>query len=255
MIAAAMFCGVTGFMTPVVAQMASPETVLKHFESVVFGSEYEGVAEATKIQKWVGPVRIGVNAMTGVVKPKPDGGRELNLERARPTNEQMSLIRKHLTTLVKLTGVKNEAADKKAKKPANLLIRFLPRLAIGQPFVDKDIDPRLLKKLGKGGACYFVIIPFRSGMLRRGLIVVNNELPMDQMDACLLEELTQAFGMPNDSDIVTPSVFNQQGQMRALSKTDIAMIKTLYDHRLPAGTPRKDAMRLARGILEEKLAE
>ena len=51
----------------------------------------------------------------------------------------------------------------------------------------------------------------------RGLIVVNNELPADQMDACLLEELTQAFGMPNDSDIVTPSVFNQKGQLRAHS--------------------------------------
>jgi hypothetical protein len=233
------------------------EQVLKHFESVVFGNEYEieGVTGATQIQKWVSPVRIGVNAMKGEVKPKPGGGRELKLERVRPSADQIALVRKHLTTLVRMTGVKNEAADKAADKPANLVIRFLPRLAMGQPFVAKDIDPNILAKLGRAGVCYFVTSSIRSGAMFRGLIVVNNELPPDQMDACLLEEMTQAFGLPNDSDIVSPSIFNQKGQLRALSKTDVAIVKTLYDRRLPAGTPRADAMRLARNILAEKLAE
>lgn len=244
-----------GGVTSANAQDASIDSVLEHFESVVFGSEYEGVAAATQIQKWVGPVRIGVNAMTGEVKPKADGGRELKLKRVRPSANQIALVRKHLTTLVKMTSVKNEAADKKANKPANLVIRFLPRLAMGQPFVAKEIDPKLLSKLGNAGVCYFVTSSIRSGAMFRGLIVVNNQLPPDQMDACLLEELTQAFGMPNDSDIVSPSIFNQKGQLSSLSKIDIAMIKTLYDRRLPAGTPRKDAMRLARSILAEKLAE
>lgn len=255
LLAAALVVGTTGFAGPAQAQTASLEAVLKHFESIVFGSEYEGVAAATQIQKWVGPVRIGVNAMMGEVKPKLGGGRELKLERVRPTNEQIALVRKHLTTLVKMTGVKNEAADKKTGKPANLVIRFLPRLAMGQPFVAKEIDPKLLSKLGGAGVCYFVTSSIRSGAMFRGLIVVNNQLPLDQMDACLLEEMTQAFGMPNDSDIVTPSIFNQQGQLRALSKTDIAMVKTLYDRRLPAGTPRKDAIRIARDILAEKIAK
>ena len=252
---AAVFIAVS-FSTVISAHAddASIDAVVQHFESVVFGSEYEGVAGATQVQKWVGPIRIAVNAMTGQVKPKAGGGRELKLERVRPTNDQIALVRKHLTTLVKMTGVKNEKADKKANKPANLVIRFLPRLAMGQPFVAKDIDPKLLAKLGRAGVCYFVTRSIRSGAMFRGLIVVNNELPPDQMDACLLEEMTQTFGLPNDSDIVTPSVFNQKGQLRALSKTDIALITTLYDRRLPAGTPRKDAMRIARDILTEKLA-
>lgn len=251
---AALVCGTTHALR---ADTAPVGQVLKHFESVVFGNEYEieGISGATQIQKWVGPVRIGVNAMKGEVKPKPGGGRELKLERVRPSAEQIAIVRKHLTTLVRMTGVKNEAADKAADKPANLVIRFLPRLAMGQPFVAKDIDPKILEKLGKDGVCYFVTIAIRSGAMFRGLIVVSNELPPDQMDACLLEEMTQAFGLPNDSDIVSPSIFNQKGQLRALSKTDVAIVKTLYDRRLPAGTPRADAMRLARDILAEKLAE
>lgn len=255
LIMAAMVLGSVGIVDPAKANDASLDNLVKHFESVVFGSEYEGVAAATQIQKWVGPVRIGVNAMTGQVKPKEGGGRELKLERVRPSDEQIALVRKHLTTLVKMTGVENEAADKKADKPANLIIRFLPRLAMAQPFVAKEIDPKLISKLGRAGVCYFVTSSIRSGAMFRGLIVVNNELPLDLMDACLLEELTQAFGMPNDSDIVTPSIFNQKGQLRTHTKTDVAMIKTLYDRRIPAGTPRKDAMRLARDILAEKLAE
>ena len=255
LLAMALVVGSMGYVSPAKANDASVDAVLKHFESVVFGSEYEGVAAATQIQKWVGPVRIGVNAMTGQIIPKADGGRELKLKRVRPSNEQIELVRKHLTTIVKMTGVKNEAADEKANKPANLIIRFLPRLAMMQPFVAKEIDPKLISKLGRAGVCFFVTSAIRSGAMFRGLIVVNSELPPDQMDACLLEELTQAFGMPNDSDIVTPSIFNQKGLLRAHSKTDIAIVKTLYDRRLPAGTPRKDAIRIARVILAEKLSE
>ena len=202
LLAAVVFAGSMG-ISHAKADGASIDDVLKHFENIVFGSEYEGVAAATQIQKWVGPVRVGVNAMTGQVKPKAGGGRELKLERVRPSNEQIELVRKHLTTLVKMTGVKNEAADEKANKPANLIIRFLPRLAMMQPFVAKEIDSNLISKLGRAGVCYFVTSSIRSGAMFRGLIVVNNELPADQMDACLLEELTQAFGMPNDSDIKT----------------------------------------------------
>ena len=137
LLAAVVFAGSMG-ISHAKADGASIDDVLKHFENIVFGSEYEGVAAATQIQKWVGPVRVGVNAMTGQVKPKAGGGRELKLERVRPSNEQIELVRKHLTTLVKMTGVKNEAADEKANKPANLIIRFLPRLAMMQPFVAHD---------------------------------------------------------------------------------------------------------------------
>lgn len=230
--------------------------MLKHFESVVFGSEYESLLpEGLQIKKWVSPIRIGLNAMEGEVKPKPGGGRELKLKAVRPNETQIDLVLKHLTTLVKLTGVDNEKADSANDKAANLVIRFVPRLAMGQPFIAKDIDPELLAKLGRSGVCYFVTSAIRSGAMFRGLIVVNNELPPDQMDACLLEEMTQVMGLPNDSDIVSPSIFNQKGQMRALTKTDVILLTTLYDRRLPAGTPRVDAVRIAREILTEKLAE
>jgi len=73
------------------------------------------------------------------------------------------------------------------------------------------------------------------------------------MDACLLEEMTQAMGLPNDSDLVTPSIFNQKSTRRDLSGSDVLLLQTLYDKRLPAGTPRADALRIGREILQEHL--
>lgn len=229
------------------------DELLQHFDNVVFGSEFAGVARATQIQKWVSPVRLSISAMQGDMVAKPDGGRELKLRFVRPEDAHVSLIRKHLTTLVRLTGIKSEKSGKDRDNKPNFFIKFMPRLAMGQPFVAKDIDPKLLARLGQSGVCYFLTQPTRTGAMFRALIVVNIELPLEAMDACLLEEMTQALGLPNDSDIVTPSVFNQTSTQRTLSESDVMVVKTLYDHRLPAGTPRADALRIGRTILAEQL--
>lgn len=227
---------------------------MRHFDTVAFGSEYEGVAAATQTQKWVSPVRVSVSAMTGEMLHKPDGKRELKLSRARPTEDQIALIRKHLTTLVKLTGIESEAGDRDEGKPPNLFIKFVPRLVMGQPFIADDVEPELLKKLGQPGVCYFLTRSIRTGAMFRGLIVVNRELPPDQMDACILEELTQTLGLPNDSDVVAPSIFNRTSTLRALTDTDVMLIRTLYDKRIPPGTPRVDALRIGREVMSELLA-
>lgn len=239
--------------TPAKAAEQNVDTMLRHFDSVVFGSEFSGVAGATQIQKWMTPVRLSISAMQGQMIPKPDGGRELKLRFVRPEDAHVALIRKHLTTLVKLTGITSEKSGKDSDNKPNFFIKFVPRLVMGQPFLANDVDPKLLMRLGQAGVCYFLTQPTRTGAMFRALIVVNNELPPEAMDACLLEEMAQALGLPNDSDIVTPSIFNQASTLRGLSESDIVLIKTLYDKRLPAGTPRADALRIGRVILTEQM--
>lgn len=238
-------------VSPPQASAEDVDTVLSHFDNVVFGSEYAEVAGAKQIQKWMSPVRVSISAMQGKMLQKQDGGRELKLSYVRPAEGPVGLIRKHLTTLVKLTGIKSEEAG--GDKKANFVIKLVPRLVMGQPFIAKDVDPAILKRLAKPGVCYFLTHSIRSGAMFRALIVVNAELPPDQMDACLLEEMTQAMGLPNDSDIVQPSVFNQESTRQTLSNTDVLLVETLYDKRLPAGTPRNDALRIARELLSEKM--
>lgn len=230
------------------------DVLMRHFDSVVFGAEMAGVKPIEQTQKWVSPIRVSVTAMSGEMIAKPDGKRELKLSQVKPDETKVAMIRKHLTTLIKLTGAANERSDPDKGKPANFFIKFIPRLAMGQPFVASDVDPALLKKLAAPGVCYFTTRSIRTGAMFRALIVVNAELPPDAMDACLLEEMTQALGLPNDSDIMTPSVFNQTSTQQTLSREDEILIRTLYDRRLPPGTPRGDALRIGREIMAELIA-
>ncbi len=246
--AAALFVAVAP-----VAGHADPkdDDLLRHFENVVFGSEISGVKPVDYIQKWMTPIRVSITAMQGTMTTKPDGGRHLQLTNVKPDKAFVDLVRKHLTQLVTLTGATSEKSDNANGKPANFVIKFVPRLVMGQAFMDKDVDPEVLKRLGMPGVCYFLTRSISTGALFRSLIIVNRELPPAQMDACLLEEMTQAMGLPNDSDIVSPSIFNQKSTLQSLSDSDRQMLKILYDQRLPAGTPKADAMRISRAILSE----
>jgi hypothetical protein len=55
------------------------DELMNHFDSVVFGSEYEGVKPATQIQKWMTPIRVSITKMQGNMIKNPDGKRELKL--------------------------------------------------------------------------------------------------------------------------------------------------------------------------------
>lgn len=69
------------------------------------------------------------------------------------------------------------------------------------------------------------------------------------MDACPMEELTQTLGLPNESDLVKPSMFNNRAQPTEMNRTDLILIRTLYDPRLTPGKPRAEAMALAAQIV------
>lgn len=218
------------------------------FEDVVFGSEY-GAKGSTVIQKWTGPIRVQVSAMSGNMVAKAGGGKELKLANRRPTDAEVAPIRKHLGTLLKITGLRSEDSKKVGKKP-NLLIRFVPRLAMHASFLVPKAPPNFLKKLAAPGVCYFLTAQTQ-GQIVWGTIVVNNQLSAREINACLLEEMTQVMGLPNDSDLVKPSVFNNKSQPTALNRTDEILIRTLYDKRLKPGTERGRAMGVAAKIIVE----
>ena len=75
--------------------------------------------------------------------------------------------------------------------------------------------------------------------------------PKDYMRACVVEELTQVLGLPNDSDAVKPSIFNDQSRYFELTDHDRRMLKVLYDPRITPGMPRNEALRQGRLILDE----
>ena len=71
------------------------------------------------------------------------------------------------------------------------------------------------------------------------------------MRACVVEELTQVLGLPNDSNAVQPSIFNDQSRFFELTEHDRLLVRILYDNRITPGMPRREALRLGREILNE----
>tara|TARA_B100001971_G_C17800261_1_gene339001 strand:+ start:342 stop:572 length:231 start_codon:yes stop_codon:yes gene_type:complete len=71
------------------------------------------------------------------------------------------------------------------------------------------------------------------------------------VQSSLLEELSQSLGLPNDSPLVTPSIFSTRDRLTKLSFIDKVLIRTLYDPRLKVGTPKALALRQVRAIINE----
>ena len=72
------------------------------------------------------------------------------------------------------------------------------------------------------------------------------------MRACVVEELTQILGLPNDSATVEASIFNDHSQYFELTKNDRMLVQVLYHPRITFAMPRQQALRLARTITLER---
>lgn len=81
-------------------------------------------------------------------------------------------------------------------------------------------------------------------------------IPVDQarargkLVACIVEEITQVLGLPNDSDKAYPSIFNDYTPEDLLSPLDVVLLKLLYEPELKVGMTESEAKPIVRKILK-----
>ncbi|MBT3306581.1 MAG: DUF2927 domain-containing protein [Alphaproteobacteria bacterium] len=63
--------------------------------------------------------------------------------------------------------------------------------------------------------------------------------------------MTQSLGLPNDSDLISPSIFSDSSRRTELTRSDLMILKTLYNPRMKNGMPREQALGVAGDILEK----
>lgn len=71
--------------------------------------------------------------------------------------------------------------------------------------------------------------------------VIPSELPDLMFMACLHEELAQAMGLPNDSGLARPSIFNDDQEFALLTRQDELMLKMVYAPELRPGMTEAEA--------------
>lgn len=82
------------------------------------------------------------------------------------------------------------------------------------------------------------------------VIPIDNTMSQGLLPACVVEELTQVMGLPNDSDWVYPSVANDVSKIELLSGLDYIFLKLLYSKEIKAGMTLQDTRKTIRHLIK-----
>jgi len=209
---------------------ATIEKLLANFEQVIFVDEYDDGRKYNYIRKWVGPIRIVLF------------GDKATYYRAT--------VEDYSNTLSSLTGLSIEVLGRDQQK-INFEIHFVPWDDMEKLAEPHSPNPEWLETIIEDSSCLFIYHRNKTFEIIRAFVFVSIDEPVKDINSCLLEEMTQALGFPNDSELIKPSIFNQWDHLQELSNNDKILILTLYDNRLKPGTNRKIALKLARIIIHE----
>ena len=164
------------------------------------------------------------------------------------------MVERHAAALAALTGLAIEVLPE-PDGAHNFEIHFVPwddMEALARPY---SPHPEWLEVIIEESSCLFIFERNQVFHITRAIVLVSTDERVEDNKACLLEEMTQALGLPNDSELIRPSIFNQWDFLQRLPLNDQIIVRTLYDERIPAGTLRDEALALARAIIQELTAK
>ena len=196
----------------------SHATLARQFDRIAFSSEFGGQYRKGRLIRWQGPIRV---RLVGA-----------NTERFRPEVEQQ------LAELRQLSGLEITIGDGGSDAlPAGMTIEF---------------------SNSRGGTSFDPEAPCRTLIWESGFVIKRVQIfiaphPDELRRHCIVEELTQALGLADDSRVIRDSIFNDASARRRLAPWDALMVRILYDPRLEPGMHKRDAMPIVRRIIAEQL--
>ncbi|MEX2201756.1 MAG: DUF2927 domain-containing protein [Dongiaceae bacterium] len=199
--------------------------VVDSFDRIVFHAEFDQSLDQ-RITKWVDPIDVYLDIRAG-----------------DPTLYQR-LVESHLVDLRFLTGLETRIVDDPAE--ANIFMVFDRDDRLIQSVV--DYHPPLVKDSNSVAKtlCFGIYSVNSHSEIVRAVIGIPTDRAASagKLGACVVEEMTQVLGLPNDSDEVFPSIFNDNSIDDKLTELDRMLIRLLYDPALPPGMERDNALAL-----------
>jgi hypothetical protein len=207
----------------------SIDQLVHFFDTVVFEAEIDKSLEQTVVAKWQGPIRIAVQGQASAA--------------------HREFLANHVALLRTLTRLSIDILAP-GENGQNMTVVFVPRAGMAKVQIP-NVKQSLIDRLAAPGGCFFLSFKKPESRIVAAVIVVNIQRKERDINHCLLEEITQSLGLPNDSDLVRPSLFSDHDQLLAPSRADRILIKALYDPRMIPGMPRAEALKVVRRIIEE----
>ena len=206
----------------------SNSQVVANLLEVVFGSEFIG-EDSSVVRKWSGPMRLAIYA------------RDAELYR--------SLVLPHLDHLRRVTGLDIRLVD--GSEPGQNAYVFVFGREQFYAYADQHLGPGKNPRTNRFLACFGYFHANGRKDIDEITAVIPSFISDEEIRACVVEEVTQAIGLPNDSDSANPSIFNDDDMYQDLTWQDDLFLRVLYDPRVRSGMTRAEFEPLARQILEE----
>jgi len=225
-------------------EQLSNAIIVRNFNIVAFGNEYT-LKRYEFIRKWKRPIIARLDG-----NPPPDF-EDFVVEHFRT----LAGITGHPARLAYSARMRREKRIEKGLtgKSFNMFLLFYPMdklTTVLRGQVGNLMDPSLERLKAGQSTCEAQL--FKKGNEIKSAVVLFPAYDQrDTLRACVVEELTQVMGLANDSNAVSPSIFNDASRYFELTKHDELLLRILYDKRMAIGTPRKEAMVLAHQILFE----
>jgi len=213
-----------------VSRWWNPEVVIDNFLTIALHNEYS--QRQSGVRKWRSNIRYVIDHRVG----------------DRALHKQLTEM--HLRQLADITGVSIEPA--KSNEQVNLRIVFSTELRLASELInDFGFSPHVADFMLRHSVCLGQFTTAVDGSIKQAVVII----PVDRARAkgllvsCIVEELTQVMGLPNDSESVYPSIFNDQSIYMLLTGLDYVLLKILYDPSLKLGMNSQQVLPVLRQIV------
>jgi hypothetical protein len=217
------------------AELSNAE-ILRNFDVIAFQNEMRHI-ENPRVTKWTGPITAY---------------KQFDIE---VDSDAEDFLDRHMERLAEVTGLDISYVNELSA--ANFQIIFtrrskymataLKHMKPGRRGIAKGVASRLRRTNCLG----VIAVKPSTGEIERAIVVIPYDHAKEHgiLTRCIVEETTQAMGLPNDFDDANPSVFNDTSRLKDLSAHDILLLRLLYHPELEVGTPRRDALLTAARLL------
>lgn len=211
----------------------SVEYLQQAFAEIALHNEY-AVGEQP-VRKWLQPVKVW-------------------LEHHTDQTEQHALLTKyHFQHLAKITG--HPISFARSRQEANFVVVF-SHLQLWRNDIAL-VSGNLSIKPPNDAACMFGLDLDDKKAIRKAWVVIPVDHAQEhrQLLSCIVEETTQAMGLPSDSDKVFPSIFNDHTPESLLTGLDALLLKMLYQPAIKPGMRAAQVKPILANILQKWQAD
>jgi len=212
----------------------SPEYIQDSFIEIALNNEYS--TEVSTIRKWAKPIYYSI------------------IHRTADHSLHQRITESHIDQLASITGI--EIYPSSTKNENNLTIIFSTEALLSQELQQDFLlnNQQQITELSRNSVClaHFSINPDSSINQAIVIIPVDRARAHAKLLSCVIEELTQVMGLPNDSDKVYPSIFNDKSHDDYLSGLDFVLLKLLYKPEIKVGMNIEQVNKQLPRILNEE---